>query len=512
MTNPQLRLTTMAASEPAESTALLAKSGNHVDETSDEVAKKSTGQTILELAIPAAGALLIDPLMTLADTAFVGRYSDTADQLAGMGSAAALLTFSFYLFNFLCTATTPLIASKRAAGTEEEAIKVGGQALSLALLLGGSLTIFLLSFGQPMLRLMGTSITGESANNYALAFLSVRAFAAPAVFSIEASTGVLRGYLDTKTPIVVLIVANIINLILDVALIAYAGLGPLGAGIATTTAEWISAGLFLSVLAGRLPSADGQLGSNRQTEDGTSISIVPLFKLPPWEEVKPLVVASSSVFFRAVVLQLSLSAAAAMAARGGANLTEGAAASVAAHQIGIQLWILCSFFCDSLAAASQGLVADSLGREDQEGARNVSNTVFIYSAALGLILATLLQIGLSTHWLLDFFTDNESTQVALSKIMPLIVIAQPVNALVFAADGILQGASEFPFQARAMLLSGLTGAATFVALEAGGGSVDTLVHVWTALIALQVMRGLTSMYKLSDKNGPIGLFQQKLVL
>lgn len=85
-----------------ESDALLPQSTTYVE-------KKSTGQSILELAVPAAGALLIDPLMTLVDTAFVGRFSDTADQLAGMGSAAALLTFSFYLFNFLCTATTPLV-------------------------------------------------------------------------------------------------------------------------------------------------------------------------------------------------------------------------------------------------------------------------------------------------------------------------------------------------------------------------------------------------------------------
>ena len=92
-----------------ETTSLLGENGEST--LSNPPNKKSTGQSILELAIPTAGALLIDPLMTLADTAFVGRFSDSgADQLAGMGSSAALLTFSFYLFNFLCTATTPLVS------------------------------------------------------------------------------------------------------------------------------------------------------------------------------------------------------------------------------------------------------------------------------------------------------------------------------------------------------------------------------------------------------------------
>jgi putative MATE family efflux protein len=471
------------------------------------VPQKSTGQQILELAIPAAAALLIDPLMTLADTAFVGRYSETPDQLAGMGSAAPLLTFSFYLFNFLCTATTPLIASRRAAGKEQEAIALGGQALSLALVLGGFLTLTLLLLKQTLLRVMGTGITGDSANEYALAFLSVRALAAPAVLCIEASTGVLRGYLDTTTPIFVLIFANLLNLVLDVALIVFAGMGPLGAAIATTTAEWVSAGLFLGVLAGRLPSATGELGRSKDQEIVAQY-IVPTMSIPPWEDIQPLIVASSAVFFRAVVLQLSLSAAAAMAARGGGT-GDVAAATVAAHQIGIQLWLLCSFFCDSLAAASQGLVADAMGREDPAAVRDVSKTVFTYGLMLGLFLGALLQAGDSTGLLFDIFTKDEAIRATLGKILPLIILAQPLNALVFAADGVLQGASEFPFQARAMALSGLIAVGTFVVLERGIGDVDTLVHIWTALIALQFMRGVTSLWKLVERDGPINLLALK---
>jgi putative MATE family efflux protein len=338
-----------------------------------------------------------------------------------------------------------------------------------------------------------------------LAFLSVRAFAAPAVLCIEAATGVLRGYLDTKTPIVVLVVANLVNLVLDVALIVFAGLGPLGAAIATTTAEWISAGLFLAVLAGRLPSAAPELGSNPV---GPAVVVLPAKSIPAWTEIQPLIVASSSIFFRTVILQLSLSAAAAMAARGG-GLEGTAASSVAAHQIGVQLWLLCSFFCDSLAAASQGLVADALGRKNQDDVIDVSKTIFLYSLYLGIFLAGLLQIGASTNWLFDIFTKDPSTGQSLSEILPLIILAQPLNALVFAADGVIQGASEFPFQAKAMAFSGLTAVGTFVALETiGDVNADTLVHVWTALIVLQLMRGLTSFFKLIDVNGPINLMSR----
>lgn len=481
-----------------ETTCLLESQQQDIDEI-EPVEKPTVGKEILSLAVPALGALMIDPLMTLADTAFVGRFSSTADALAGMGSSAALLTFSFFTFNFFCTATTPLVGTRRSSGNEAGALEIGGQALSLSLFVGSIVTVVLLLLAQPLLQIMGTDITGPEANRYAMDFLTVRAFAAPAVLCISASTGVLRGYLDTKTPIVILLAANIINLLLDIVLIAGLDLGPMGAAIATTTAEWLSALLFLGVLAGKLPSADGQLGSN--PPKGRELrSVVPSLSIPEWKEIQPLVVASSSVFLRTAVLQITLSSAAAMAAR-----SEGGAASVAAHQIAIQLWLLCSFVADALAAASQGLVADGLGRSDHPYVRQVSNTVFLYSLILGISLSVALQIGDSTRFLLDFFTNDQATQACLSKILSLIILAQPLNSMVFAADGILQGASEFTFQAKAMVLSGTTAWISFLALQEVYGSSDTLLHVWIGLIALQFTRGLTSFVKIVDKDGPIRL-------
>ena len=474
----------------------------HSSSIDDEITERSTGRRILDLAVPALGALLIDPLLTIADTAFVGRFSQSANELAGMGSAAAVLSFSFYLFNFLCTATTPLVSAKRSAGKESEALATGGQALSLAFLLGGILSVGLIVLRQPLLSAMGTSISGPEANAYAIDFITVRAIAAPAVFCISASTGILRGYLDTKTPIVILVLANVVNLALDVILIAYADMGPVGAAIATTSAEWISALLFLGVLGGVLPSADGQMG--KKEKDRETLIVTPAMAIPPWEEVKPLIVASSSVFFRSLSLQISLSVAAAFAARGGETFPGGAASSISAHQIAIQLWVLCAFISDALAAASQGLVADAIGRNNQNDVRDVSTTVFQYSVTLGILLAALLQIGYSSGFLLNFFTSDQGTQDALAEILTIIVLAQPLNSVVFAADGVLQGASEFAYQAKTMAVSAATAGLTFATLQEIGYS-DTLVDVWIAIIMLQLMRGITSALKICDSDGPIRL-------
>ena len=473
-------------------------------------------QQILNLAVPALISLAIDPLMTIADTAFVGRYSQPNDPypLAGLGSAAALLVFSFYVFNFLATATAPLVANRRAAKDEVGAQLVGGQALSLALVLGISLMGVLLTYREPLLHIMGTSVTGPQADIYANQFLTVRALAAPAVLLCSASNGVMRGYLDTKTPTLILLGSNAVNLLLDVILVAHLGMGPRGAGIATTVAEWIAALCFLGVLSGKLPSADDGKRSN--------LSVMPVLELPKWNDIRPLVVASLTVFLRSIVLQVAMSSAAAMAARSTTDgmLTSSASSSVAAHQVALQLWLLCSFLCDALATASQALVADGIGRKDAEAVREVSQTVFNWGLALGLTLSTILWIGTASGFLIDFFTSDEGTRMELGKLLTIVILAQPLNSFVFAADGVLQGAEEFSYQAKAMALSVATAFSTFAMLEYTtfgqdiilGGTSDTLINVWYGLIMLQTTRGLTSLVKIVAPEGPINLLGKEIII
>ncbi len=61
-------------------------------------------------------ALAADPLLSIVDTLFVGKAG--TDALAALGVNSALFTLSFLVFNFLATATTPLVASSLAAGDD----------------------------------------------------------------------------------------------------------------------------------------------------------------------------------------------------------------------------------------------------------------------------------------------------------------------------------------------------------------------------------------------------------
>ena len=480
--------------EPSESTSLLNKD--------DEEMSPLLSQQIWSLALPAFVSEVMDPLLGLVDTAFVGHFTpgDKSAALAGVGSATALLNFSFFLMNFLTTATTPLVSQRRAAKDTDAAKAVASQSLSLAIVLGLTMTTILILLSVPLLTtVMGTRNTGPEANAYALSFLCIRALAAPAVFTISASTGVLRGFMDTKTPVGVLLTANTLNCVLDTTFIVGLKLGPTGAAMATTTTEWISALTLLAVLKGDIP--------NRFNSDAPPpIGVTPSLHLPPLEEIKPLLVASGSLFLRSASLQTFLVGAAAMAARGDFSATN--AANVAAHQVALQIWLLCSFVCDALAAASQVLVSDAIGRKDLNVLHTVTRLVCQYGIILGAVLAVLLHFGFESNLLYELFVPpNTPTAAALSSLVPILVLSQPLNAVVFTLDGVLQGASQFPYQAKTMVLSVSAGVAAFLLLENLETSSTPLVHVWEAFAVLQSVRLITSLWKMSQE--PINIFSSR---
>lgn len=195
---------------------------------------------IFSLAIPAALALAADPLLQVVDTAFVGHAGP--DALAALGINSALFTFSFLVFNFLGTATTPMVARARSSRNDAKAGLVTLQALTVASVSGGLLALLLLSCSDQALIAMGAD-PNQNPITYELAkeFLYIRALAAPAVMLNTVGQGVFGGLQDMKTPLGITASCNMINFSLDLLLIVGLGWGVRGAATATTAAEWIAA-------------------------------------------------------------------------------------------------------------------------------------------------------------------------------------------------------------------------------------------------------------------------------
>jgi len=202
---------------------------------------------ILTLAVPALGALAADPLVSLVDTAFVGRLG--ALPLAALGVNVAIFNFAFVLFNFLAYGTTPMVGKAIGRGDKATAGRVVANAFVLALALGIVVVVVLQVLAVPVLRVMGAEgvLLGPAET-----YLRIRIFAGPALLLITAANGAFRGFQDTRTPLIVTLGVALVNLILDPLFIFGFGWGLAGAAWATLIAQWLGAAAFVFLVYGRL--------------------------------------------------------------------------------------------------------------------------------------------------------------------------------------------------------------------------------------------------------------------
>lgn len=419
---------------------------------------------IFKLGIPAFGALAADPLVSLVDTAFVGRLG--ASELGSLAVAAAVFGVAFALFNFLAYGTTPLVAAAMGRKDQSEAGRLASAAVGIGLAAGLLGVLLLIPLAENVVRIMGASAdTVGGATDY----LRIRSLALPAVMLITVGHGVFRGLHNTMTPLLVTLGLNAVNLILDPILIFGLDWGLEGAAWATVVAQWSGAAWFV-VLLGRQRSA---LGLHRER--------------PHRDDVRRLLHAGSALLIRTGSLLAALTLATAIAARIGT-------AQVAAHQIMFQVWIFLSLMLDSLAIAGQAMVATALPRSTAESAA-ISRRLLALGLTFGLLLtAILVAVG---PWVPGWFIDDADVVSALRTVYPFLVVMQPLNALVFVWDGVIIGAGDFAYLAKSMVVALAASAAVLLAvLPLGWG----LAGVWWAIVVLMLVRvGLLAWW---ERTGP----------
>src|SRR5581483_6327497 len=108
---------------------------------------------ILALAGPALGALVVEPVYNLTDTAIVGHLGRAS--LGGLAVASAVLNLLVYGCGFLAMATTPRVAFLRASGDDAGAFLAAATAYWLAAALGLALAALVAGAAHPLAVLAG---------------------------------------------------------------------------------------------------------------------------------------------------------------------------------------------------------------------------------------------------------------------------------------------------------------------------------------------------------------------
>jgi putative MATE family efflux protein len=369
----------------------------------------SQHREILRLAVPAFLTLIAEPLFLLADTAIIGHLGTAA--LAGLGVASAVLLTAAGVFVFLAYGTTAVVARQIGAGSRSGAIAAGIDGTWLAIALGVLTGALVAAFTEPLCRAFGAS---PGVLDQAVTYLRISAAGLPGMLVILATTGVLRGLQDTRTPLIASILGFSVNVALNVLFVYGLDMGIAGSAWGTVIAQTGMAIALVTVLIRYAAQVHLPLRAH------------PGRVLRAARHGIPLLVRTLAL--RAVLVTTTWVAA---------GLGD---VPLASHQVAVTIWSFLAFALDAIAIAAQALTGKSLGAGDVAGVRSATNLMIRWGLGLGVVLGL---IVLALRFVLPhLFTNDPAIQSALAAALLVVAVGQPLAAYVFVVDGVLIGADD----------------------------------------------------------------------
>lgn len=191
---------------------------------------------ILGFGVPLLFGFLFQQFYNLADTAIVGRFLGS-DALAAVGSTGSV---NFLIIGFvmgICNGFAIPVAQMFGANDWKQLRKYVTNSVWLCIFFAIVITFLTLIFCRDILIIMKTNEeTFDRAYTYILTIFA----GIPGYFLYNMTAGILRSLGDSKTPVKWLVIASIINIVLDIVFIVTFHLDVFGAALATIIAQFIS--------------------------------------------------------------------------------------------------------------------------------------------------------------------------------------------------------------------------------------------------------------------------------
>lgn len=224
-----------------------------VIESITEIDGKTLNKNILELAIPATLEQILIMIVGVVSTIFVGRIGKEA--LSSVGLVNNLTNFILALFTALSTGSTVLVArliGERNIRGAKDAVR---HSLVIAISSSIIVTFICYLYADEIFRLL-FSQAERKVIDMALQYFLITLYSFPLLLVNVIVSGILRGAGDTRTPMKVAYIVNILNVALSFILIFglklpfiyIKALGLTGAGIAVTVSRAVGGVLILLAL------------------------------------------------------------------------------------------------------------------------------------------------------------------------------------------------------------------------------------------------------------------------
>ena len=202
-------------------------------------------QLIFSFAVPLMLGNVFQQLYTVMDTLIVGR-SLGVDSLAALGSTDWLIWLVLGIITGFTQGFAILIAQDFGAGQTQRLKRDIAHSILLSIVFAFVLLLLSILLGKPILRCLQTP---EKILPIAVSYMNVLFFLGiPIMMLYNLLASILRALGDSRTPLYAMIIASIVNIVLDLVFILVFGLGVAGAAFGTVCAQLTAAVLCQRVL------------------------------------------------------------------------------------------------------------------------------------------------------------------------------------------------------------------------------------------------------------------------
>ena len=411
---------------------------------------------ILQLAVPSIVTNVTVPLLGLVDLAIVGHIGNET-MIGAIAVGSMIFNVMYWLMGFLRMGTTGMTAN---ASTQKEVLR---RYLRLALLIAGCFLLMQVPLRRLYIWLMGPT---DEVAAYVRTYFNICIWGAPAVLSLYVMTGWFIGMRDTRTPMVVSITQNLINIVASLVLVFGFGMQIEGVALGTLIAQWSGAAMAWASIPRPLRkegSHDSDLQCDSLSVGGAGGGSASFFQ------------TNRDLFLRTVCLvAVNLFFTSAGARQGDLLLS--------VNTLQMTFFTLFSYVMDGFANAGEALCGSSSSPKEKSGGIVVG--LFRWGWLMVVLFTVVYALG-GRHFLL-LLTDEAYIVAAAMNFLPWALLIPISGMAAFVYDGIFVGM----LLTRGMLISCSIATAAFFVLYFLLFPLMGNHALWLALIVYLALRGL----------------------
>ena len=433
----------------------------------------SKNREILRLAIPSIISNVTVPLLGLVDLSIVGHIGNE-DYISAIAVGSMIFNVMYWLLGFLRMGTSGM--TSQAFGREDtmECIRILVRSLTIGLAFGLLFILTQSGLEWGLLRLMNTP---EASWEYVTTYFQIVIWGAPAMLGLYSLTGWFIGMQDTRTPMVVAILQNLVNILASLSLVFVLGWGIAGVAAGTLLAQWIG---FLVALLGawkRLHKVNClRIGQGLGTDSWSRLVRVLSVKAA-WIN---FFLVNKDIFLRTLCLIVVNFYFTSAGGKQGAMM-------LAVNTLLMTLFTIFSYVMDGFAYAGEALSGKYYGAGDKQGLHVTVRNLFQFGFLMAVVFTGLYMIG-GTGFL-HLLTDDDAVVEAARPYLPWACFIPVVGVTAFILDGVFIGLTD----TKGMLFSTVMAMVLFFIVYFVFRDWLANYALWLAFLSFLLMRGAASM-------------------